>query len=102
TGRASLTLLHDLPIDTLKLDASFVRRIADSARDRAIVAATIALARRLRLRTIAEGVESPAVLERLRVLRCDAAQGHWLGAPAPAAALLALAKSAVPPHRGRE
>lgn len=83
TGEASLAYLADLPSDELKLDRRFVSRIVDSPRERAIVASTIALAHALGQTVVAEGIEDAATLALLRDLRCDHAQGYYLGRPQP-------------------
>jgi diguanylate cyclase (GGDEF)-like protein/PAS domain S-box-containing protein len=75
TGYSSLSYLSSLPIDCLKIDGSFVRKVASGGRDLAIVQAIISMARALGLRVVAEGVETRAQLELLRRHGCDAAQG---------------------------
>ncbi len=81
TGYSSLAYLKRFPIGKLKVDQSFVRGIAVDDSDRAIVAATIAMARGLGFSTTAEGVESEAQLEILRTLGCDAYQGFLFSRP---------------------
>jgi diguanylate cyclase (GGDEF)-like protein len=81
TGYSSLANLRDLPIDRIKLDRSFVTGMAERSEDRMIVRSIIELARNLGLGTVAEGVEDAEVLELLRQLSCDAAQGYLLGVP---------------------
>lgn len=81
TGYASLNYLRRFPIDTIKIDRSFVADLADSPGDRAIVASTIDLAHRLELDTIAEGVETELQAEILRDLGCALLQGYLLGRP---------------------
>jgi diguanylate cyclase (GGDEF)-like protein len=81
TGYSSLGYLRRFKIDTLKVDQTFVREIESSADDIAIVRAIIALARSLKLRVIAEGVESKGQLDALRELDCDEWQGHYAGQP---------------------
>lgn len=81
TGHASLAHLRDWPITVLKLDASFVRAIADSRRDAAIVTALVDLARRLELTVVAEGIESEAVADRLRAMGCAHGQGFLFSPP---------------------
>jgi EAL domain-containing protein (putative c-di-GMP-specific phosphodiesterase class I) len=83
TGYSSLSYLRRFPVDVLKIDRSFVRDIPASEDDAAMVAAIIELARGLRMRVIAEGVETEAQLEYLRRRGCDEVQGHVYGMAAP-------------------
>jgi diguanylate cyclase (GGDEF)-like protein/PAS domain S-box-containing protein len=76
TGYSSLSYLRRFPVDVLKIDRSFVRDIASSEGDAAMVSAIIELARGLRMRTIAEGVETEAQLDYLKLSGCDEVQGH--------------------------
>jgi diguanylate cyclase (GGDEF)-like protein len=78
TGYSSLTYLRQLPLDELKIDASFVRGMVEAERDRAIVSSTIELGHRLGLSVIAEGVEDATTLELLTALGCDQAQGFYI------------------------
>jgi diguanylate cyclase (GGDEF)-like protein len=87
TGSSSLGHLKHLPITTLKVDRSFVMTMESDEDDAVIVRSTIALGRNLGLRVVAEGVESEDVLNELRDLGCDFAQGFHLGRPLPAAEL---------------
>ena len=87
TGRSSLAYLKRLPVDYLKIDRSFVERLGEDPKGVEIVAGTLALARALSLRTIAEGVETPAQLERLKEMGCDLAQGHLFSEPLGADAM---------------
>jgi diguanylate cyclase (GGDEF)-like protein len=81
TGYSSLAYLTDLPVAELKIDKSFVFEMLHDDRNDAIVRSTIELARNLGLRTVAEGIEDEHVLERLRELGCDRAQGFYLSRP---------------------
>lgn len=90
TGYSSLAYLHQFPIDTLKIDQSFVRRIGEVPDGEALVDAVIGLAHRLHLRVVAEGVETAAQREHLLRQGCDEMQGYHFGRPAPAEALQAL------------
>lgn len=83
TGHSSLNYLRSFPIDTVKIDQEFVRGIEESEADRAIVSAVIGMARGLRLRVVAEGVETEPQLAFLTQEGCDEVQGYLFGRPAP-------------------
>lgn len=83
TGFASLTNLRQLPVQILKIDASFVAGMSASIEDRALVRGIAAIARELKLQTVAEGVEDAATYELLRGYCVDRAQGYLIGRPAP-------------------
>jgi diguanylate cyclase (GGDEF)-like protein len=85
TGYSSLAYLRRLPVDELKIDKSFVMNMAKDASDAMIVRSTIDLAHNMGLAVVAEGVDDEAVLERLRTLGCDMAQGYLLSRPLPPA-----------------
>ena len=85
TGYSSLGYLRNFPVDALKIDRSFVKDLPTDGDAAAICAAIIAMARELKLKVIAEGVETEAQLKFLREHRCDQAQGYLIGRPASAA-----------------
>jgi diguanylate cyclase (GGDEF)-like protein/PAS domain S-box-containing protein len=87
TGYSSLAQLLRLPLDTLKIDQSFVADLGRSKEADAIVTSIIAMAHAVDLSVIAEGIEEPGQLEVLRELHCDLAQGYLLGRPVAAADL---------------
>jgi EAL domain-containing protein (putative c-di-GMP-specific phosphodiesterase class I) len=90
TGFSSLNYLKTLPIDTLKIDRSFVTDISDDPDDAAIVIAVLSMARGLQLDVIAEGVETERQLAFLRAHGCRLFQGFLSGAPMPAEAIARL------------
>ena len=81
TGFSSLAYLRRLPADVLKIDRAFIAELDNEQADREIVGAVIDLARRLGIRTVAEGVETAEQLRILRDLRCDLIQGFLLARP---------------------
>ncbi|MFZ5869674.1 MAG: putative bifunctional diguanylate cyclase/phosphodiesterase [Actinomycetota bacterium] len=88
TGHSSLAYLRRLPVQELKIDASFVREMKGNSKDVAIVESTLRMAQALGLRVVAEGVEDAETLRRLRLLGCDVVQGWHLAAAMPAEQLL--------------
>jgi EAL domain-containing protein (putative c-di-GMP-specific phosphodiesterase class I) len=85
TGYSSLAYLKQLPVNEVKVDKAFVINMARDPDDVAIVRSTIDLARNLRLRVVAEGVEDRVTWDQLSVLGCDVAQGYFLSRPVPPA-----------------
>jgi diguanylate cyclase (GGDEF)-like protein len=96
TGYSSLGYLRQFPVDALKIDRSFVKDLHTSGDDAAICAAIIAMARELKLKVIAEGVENVEQLEFLRQHRCDQAQGYLISAPVPVSELQKLLRHPFP------
>jgi len=88
TGYSSLAYLKRLPVGTLKIDNSFVRNMLEDTQDELIVHSTIHLAHNLGLKVVAEGVENQALLECLKKMGCDQAQGYFIGRPMSGAQLL--------------
>ncbi|MFC7544809.1 putative bifunctional diguanylate cyclase/phosphodiesterase [Plantactinospora sp. GCM10030261] len=93
TGFSSLTFLARVPVDELKVDRSFVMRMADSPEAAAIVRTTVQLARELGLRVVAEGVETADQRAALAQLGCTAAQGYHFFKPMPAEKIVAVLRS---------
>lgn len=84
TGQASLSYLKTLPVHELKIDQTFIRAVADSPKNAAIVRSTIALCHALGLMVVAEGAETPGDLAWLADNECDIAQGYSIARPMPA------------------
>ena len=83
TGYSSLAYLHQMPLDVLKIDRSFVSRMLDAPKHLAIIRSIVALAKSLGLKTIAEGVETIEQAEQLRESGCDMLQGFYFSKPLP-------------------
>ena len=90
TGYSSLSYLKNFPIDTLKIDRSFVEEIVSNTKDCAIAQTIVQLADNLQLCTIAEGVETSEQAEVLRKLGCAEFQGFFFSHPMPAQQLRLL------------
>jgi diguanylate cyclase (GGDEF)-like protein len=90
TGYSSMSLMKKFPIDTIKIDRSFVRDLADSAADRAITTAIIAMGKALGLTVVAEGVETREQDRFLREKSCDELQGYLFSRPVPPADIRGL------------
>ncbi len=85
TGYSSLTYLKRFPVEAIKVDRQFVKGLGIDPEDTTIVEAVVNLGRSLGLMVVAEGVETPLQLTRLRETGCDRAQGYLFGRPRPAA-----------------
>jgi EAL domain-containing protein (putative c-di-GMP-specific phosphodiesterase class I) len=87
TGYSSLSYLKRFPVDSLKLDQSFVIEIISNPDDAAIAGAVVAMAHSLNLKVVAEGVETLDQLEYLKTMKCDEMQGYFISRPVPATEL---------------
>jgi EAL domain-containing protein (putative c-di-GMP-specific phosphodiesterase class I) len=96
TGYSSLNYLRKFPVDAIKIDQSFIRQITTAGDDTTIVKAIIGMARGLKLRVIAEGVETLGELAFLRAYRCDEAQGFYFSRPVLPERFAALLRSGIP------
>jgi diguanylate cyclase (GGDEF)-like protein/PAS domain S-box-containing protein len=96
TGYSSLSYLRKFPIDALKIDQSFVRQITSTPDDTTIVTAVISMGRSLKLRVVAEGVETPGELAFLRARQCDEAQGFYFSRPVLPQQFANLLKNGIP------
>jgi EAL domain-containing protein (putative c-di-GMP-specific phosphodiesterase class I) len=93
TGYSSVGYVRQFPLDTLKIDKSFVQGLTAGAEDAAIAQAIIKMAHALGLSTVAEGVESADELARLQQLGCDLVQGFYFAAPLTAEAVDGLMRA---------
>jgi diguanylate cyclase (GGDEF)-like protein/PAS domain S-box-containing protein len=96
TGYSSLSYLRKFPVDALKIDQSFVREITIVPDDTSIVTAIISMARSLKLRVVAEGVEKLEELEFLQTHQCEEAQGYYFSRPVPPEQFAKLLKTGNP------
>jgi len=94
TGYSSLAYISKLPVTTLKIDRSFVHTMARNAEDQSIVSSIISLAHALRLRVVAEGVETQEQRSLLRSLGCDEMQGFLMAPPVPIGRIRELLRAA--------
>jgi EAL domain-containing protein (putative c-di-GMP-specific phosphodiesterase class I) len=83
TEYSSLKYLKDLPVDEIKIDISFTKEIVENEKTRAVVETIITLAKKLGMKTLAEGIETKEQLEILKEMGCNYLQGYLLGKPMP-------------------
>ena len=100
TGYSSLSYLKEFPIDTLKIDQSFVHDISPGAADVNIITAVIGMGKGLRLRVVAEGVEKSEQLAFLQLHNCPEGQGYYFSRSIPAADMLKFREQSVSSHGG--
>lgn len=81
TGYSSLSYLHSFPVDTLKIDRSFVQRINDSKDSLGLILLIINIARTMKMSVVAEGIETAQQLDQLKLLNCDFGQGYLFSQP---------------------
>jgi diguanylate cyclase (GGDEF)-like protein/PAS domain S-box-containing protein len=96
TGYSSLSYLRKFPIDALKIDQSFIRQITITPAETSIVTAIISMGRSLKLRIVAEGVETAEELAFLQAQDCDEAQGYFFCRPTPPEQFANLLKTGIP------
>jgi EAL domain-containing protein (putative c-di-GMP-specific phosphodiesterase class I) len=101
TGYSSLNNLKKFPLDAVNIDRSFVRDITTNPDDAAIVGAIIAMGHSLKLKVVAEGVETLAQLKFVQSLNCDEIQGYFISRPVPAEKLTELLQDAKLPVGSR-
>ena len=95
TGYSSLACLHQMPVDTVKVDRSFVKHAETVEYHRVLIEATIRVARTMGMTTVAEGIETEGQAELMRTLTCDRGQGYLFSRPLEAADLEAWARAQV-------
>jgi EAL domain-containing protein (putative c-di-GMP-specific phosphodiesterase class I) len=96
TGHSSLSYLKRFPIDAVKIDQSFIRDLTTNPDDAAIAGAVVAMAHSLKLKVVAEGVETLEQLEFLRSINCDEMQGYFVSRPVPGDEFTQLLQEAAP------
>jgi EAL domain-containing protein (putative c-di-GMP-specific phosphodiesterase class I) len=96
TGYSSLSYLRKFPVDVLKIDQSFVHQISSSPEEAAIVGAIIAMGQSLKLRLVAEGVETRAEMDFLKTHQCDEAQGYYFSRPLLSQQFARLLEAGIP------
>jgi EAL domain-containing protein (putative c-di-GMP-specific phosphodiesterase class I) len=96
TGYSSLSYLRKFPIDSLKIDQSFVRQITTAPDETTIVTAIISMGRSLQLCVVAEGVETHGELAFLKAHNCHEAQGYYFSRPVPAEQFAKLLETGIP------
>jgi EAL domain-containing protein (putative c-di-GMP-specific phosphodiesterase class I) len=84
TGYSSLACLHEMPVDIVKIDRSFVKHAETVEYHRVLIEATIRVARTLGISTVAEGIETEGQAELMHTLECDRGQGYLFARPLPA------------------
>jgi diguanylate cyclase (GGDEF)-like protein len=100
TGYSSLAYLRRLPVQTIKIDRSFVMGMCEDESDATIVRSTVDLARNLGLNVVAEGVESQEIWDALRAQGCSLAQGYFISRPVPAEELTGVLEARAIAHCG--
>jgi EAL domain-containing protein (putative c-di-GMP-specific phosphodiesterase class I) len=98
TGYSSLSYLHYFPIDTLKIDQSFIRAMTTHHASMVLVKSISTLAHNLNMRVIAEGIETQHEAEIMRNLGCELCQGYWFAKPMPLEQALDFMQSWQPPR----
>jgi diguanylate cyclase (GGDEF)-like protein len=83
TGYSSLSYITTMPIDTIKIDISFIRKFLEDKKTYAIVESIISLSKKLGMKTVAEGVENESQFKELKKLNCDTVQGYLFAKPVP-------------------
>ncbi len=101
TGYSSLSYLVKFPLDVLKIDRSFIQHICSLADNQAVVDAIIQMSHRLKMKVVAEGVESPQQVELLKEMGCDFMQGYYYSKPLPMNELLDFIQFWEVEHQGR-